>query len=54
MLTNQKMNDFIGNIRGSQTLTSDIDKVVLLNQIAPTAPAAEEPAEEATEQTAAQ
>ena len=45
MLTNQKMNDFIGNIRGSQTLTSDIDKVVLLNQIAPTAPAAEEPAE---------
>ena len=54
MLTTQKMSDFLGNIRGSQPLTSDIDKVVLLNQIAPTAPAAEESAEEATEQTDAQ
>ena len=51
MLTSQKMDDFIANIRGGQTLTSDIDQVILLNRIAPTVPT---PAEEATEETSAE
>ena len=52
MLTSQKMSDFVANIREGQDLTSDMDKVVLLNKIAPTAPAAL--TEEAAEETAAE
>ena len=53
MLTSQKMSDYIANLRAGQELTADQSKVVLMNKIAPTVPAAEETTEEAAEETAA-
>lgn len=41
MLLSQKMNDFIANAMAVQPLTADQSKVVLLNSIVPTVPAAE-------------
>ena len=49
MVVSDKVNDFIANLCAGCELTSDASKVVLLNAIAPTAPAAEAETETQTE-----